>query len=600
MRYKLFSNRKILTFLLGHLLIFTESFASDDHFQVQTKLSTISHEDESALHDFLFDLISTTECGYVLYGNKPICFLGVIPPGVDCIGTVGHHKSVFITSGMKTWEKLQFPKESDNYILHMYNHAENHDEPTDVILINRSAFFNVVNANLILFQYVLGPDVTAEKLLKDLLDPSKDFISVLKNDDVLIGILLGFGTNNALYVSRSEQISGSIFRREKGIILPSLQIDDIKASEPSFGYHSVEEELEDLYARSVLSSRNLSEQSPILYFGCLPETEESKSLIKHYEDTQLKLIQVLESNNFLSAVLSRFFGQQIDDIIPVANKDHLPFREIFANKILSSYQKPFNSEFYPINWPAFVAYLIRVDFDDTISNDEERAFFDLYIDGMRDADKNDDALFDSTFGAKRFYRDLLPQEYIYLRGFKVWAHYKSGNTLYSLNKVIQLLSCNAEYVKIPFSAKVTLYTALNELHQYIFQEQHQKEIRNAEHFFKEKANSFNPPFQANQKYHYVYYQPIVNGNGAIVHQDDTIILRYSTKTQTGITIYESTEAEELDLRRAVYGLRKGSEGLKVGSRGILYIHPNYGFRDRSWLPFVKPFLVVEIEIIAIK
>ena len=57
--------------------------------------------------------------------------------------------------------------------------------------------------------YVYGPQISAKKL-RALESTNEDFFSFMRNDKVLIGILLGFGLENALYVSRAEQIQESI------------------------------------------------------------------------------------------------------------------------------------------------------------------------------------------------------------------------------------------------------------------------------------------------------------------------------------------------------------------------------------------------------
>ena len=54
-----------------------------------------------------------------------------------------------------------------------------------------------------------GPQISAKKL-RALESTNEDFFSFMRNDKVLIGILLGFGLENALYVSRAEQIQESI------------------------------------------------------------------------------------------------------------------------------------------------------------------------------------------------------------------------------------------------------------------------------------------------------------------------------------------------------------------------------------------------------
>ena len=69
----------------------------------------------------------------------------------------------------------------------------------------------IVHENLILFQYVLGPDVTPDGLLEYLIDPSKNILK----DYTLAGIILGFGVQNSLYYRRLELIQKGLWSKEK-------------------------------------------------------------------------------------------------------------------------------------------------------------------------------------------------------------------------------------------------------------------------------------------------------------------------------------------------------------------------------------------------
>lgn len=57
-----------------------------------------------------------------------------------------------------------------------------------------------------LFGYVLGPTLTADGLLHELINSKDEFYKVLKNDNK-DKIFTGYGTQNALLVARNEFIS---------------------------------------------------------------------------------------------------------------------------------------------------------------------------------------------------------------------------------------------------------------------------------------------------------------------------------------------------------------------------------------------------------
>jgi len=97
--------------------------------------------------------------------------------------------SVYLREGAIVWKALNF-KQSD-IIVHVY------DKPDSLAKV-----------------WVLGPNVTAEGLLEQLTNPRETFYSVLKDDKVLIGILLGFGPQNAIHVSRLENLEEMLYSAE--------------------------------------------------------------------------------------------------------------------------------------------------------------------------------------------------------------------------------------------------------------------------------------------------------------------------------------------------------------------------------------------------
>ena len=125
-------------------------------------------------------MLASSEGGYVLYGNKPICFEGVPFGDYDPLGNRHHRMSNLLNCGISTWEKVGLPKTSQKFILHVYKNENLSNGWTRILLINRSAYFQAVNQNIVLFKYLLGPQLTPEALLEQLTNPSADFYSCFK------------------------------------------------------------------------------------------------------------------------------------------------------------------------------------------------------------------------------------------------------------------------------------------------------------------------------------------------------------------------------------------------------------------------------------
>ncbi len=280
--------------------------------------------EKEVLETFLRDLFERSQAGYVLYGSKPICIEGVQPHETNLfmLGEDLHRRSIILKEGYKIWQKL--PNKSQNYFIHFYetqSYGWQH-----VLFINREEFIKVVKENLPLFQYVLGPEVSPEGLFAKLLDHEESFSSVFNNNKVLIGIALGFGTQNALHVSREEEIEASLAKKEKIPFKPSsLKLKenkkkgnvDSKTLEmiPSFGHPSLVEELDHLDEILFVSKDLVENSSPLIpWFGCL-KSKETQQLLKTYIKTQKKVHEILEDEQFLEKILTRCGKKEIPKIL---------------------------------------------------------------------------------------------------------------------------------------------------------------------------------------------------------------------------------------------------------------------------------------------
>lgn len=579
-----------LCLLLGP--IESRSFADNAKvIDVSKVLSNMSKKDEIALTDFIKSILASSECGYVLYGSKPICFMGINTPGNDSLGS-GHYLSVSLSNGIRTWQRLGLPLEGKDYLLHLYEPSSKKGW-VHLLLINRAAFHKVVNENLPLFKYVLGPQTTSETLLEKLTDPKEDFYSVLKQDKVLVGILLGFGVNNALHINRQELIEEALTVEISPTQNGPTSIDSI---DPSFGYSSLFEEYNDIDQKTVLSSKHLEQELPKLYFGCVVGTEETKALISHYEATQRKIIKVLESENFVAEFMSRFYG---------INASNIALHPKIENLMLFDLPRSATSlesdilEFLPIDWSKVAAHSIWNEFVADFLDNSRDLSLPMFIAGMQAADQRSDAPFYVYLGdiIQKPWQDLSSNEIDYFNGFRAWAHFKAGKSVYTLDRIIQNLNVFAENKHAPLMSTSALHNLTNRLHRYIYQKQQEKENLGAEKFFKGINDGFDPRVQCIVKDR-LYYKPMIRGNGEIVQQNGLVKLRYKIKTLSGYTLSNSiNEIEDIDLSRTMYGLRKGLTGLSKGTKGILYIHPEWGVRGNWDLPSIRPFLIIEFEII---
>lgn len=293
----------------------------------------LNKPEATVLEQFFKTLCLDSEGGYVLYNAKPVCINGFYV--IDSFtGAHRRHKfSVDLREGAATWKKLGFKNLCEDIIVHTYDRKDSlTTDCIHILMINKPLFIKTVKENLALFQYVLDVSITPEKLLKKLTDSQESFHSVLKEDKTLIGILLGFGTQNALYGSYSEHLQNKLLSAEnppyknalwecesinelwkKEILINSgkkHQEFPIKTPKSNFSITSIQKEISDNVNMMTISSPKLSENLPVFIFGRLKEDSESELLISKLEKTQNEILDFLHSTNFLESVLKKILPKQ--------------------------------------------------------------------------------------------------------------------------------------------------------------------------------------------------------------------------------------------------------------------------------------------------
>lgn len=288
---------------------------------------TLTPKEASSLEGFFRFVFEETGAAYVLEGVKPLCVLGIssgdeLGAGFDC-----HQMSVVLREGMDVWNnKIDPLQKKTNYMIHSYNNPDaKFAEHQHVLFINKKLFLETVEKNLSLFQYVLGPSVTPEKVLEQITSKDSSFSEALgDHNNVLVGIILGYGTKNAITVSRMEEIDLHFF---SGDALPYLAKNQSLEQEramffmsddqpwlsnkmkPSFGYQSVEKEYEALKALVTLPPEELADSQAPFYFGYCIGDPQSLKLIESLQSAQKNIQSWLKSDSVLEKAFSCFVGE---------------------------------------------------------------------------------------------------------------------------------------------------------------------------------------------------------------------------------------------------------------------------------------------------
>jgi FKBP-type peptidyl-prolyl cis-trans isomerase len=90
----------------------------------------------------------------------------------------------------------------------------------ELAFINISQLKTTIEENLSLFRYVLGPNLSSDDLVQRIAYSDELLCDVLKNDLTLVGIVLGFGVHNSLVGGKMEMVSSHVLIRDTAPFLP--------------------------------------------------------------------------------------------------------------------------------------------------------------------------------------------------------------------------------------------------------------------------------------------------------------------------------------------------------------------------------------------
>ncbi len=293
-------------------------------------------EESAILKKFFQILIEESEVGYVLLGKKPVCIHGFFSKDPFLVNTPIHKQSVALREGARIWKKNN-NKKSDIFI-----HICKKEDPylpgyIHILSVRKSLFEKVVEENLTLFQYVLGPSITPQNLFEKFLEDDQTYYSLLKKDKVLIGSLLGFGIHNSLCGSRIENIQETAeedippFLNSRLVVLNHDQ--EYLPFPPAFNFTSVSQELQLLEDKMKISSPNLMRTNPKFIFGCLKGSREVDECISDLEDTQSQIQSFLRSSDFLEKTLEQLTGQRFKTVF--AQNFRFEFDKDKINKLVA-------------------------------------------------------------------------------------------------------------------------------------------------------------------------------------------------------------------------------------------------------------------------
>jgi hypothetical protein len=194
----------------------------------------IEKEDRVILEPFFTYLLTKESLGYVLLGEKPAVLLGYIDHlswrhpiyslfGLEPYLEKGNQRR---KKAWQTWRKYSSGI-SDRFLI-LEELSSDCPYQNIIFVINRDLFCQVVNENREDFEEILKRKITGEELLEQTKDQPL-FSVLLKKNEALLGMILGFGRNNSWKFSKEKSLKKlGLFPREEDKV-PSIELPVFRA-----------------------------------------------------------------------------------------------------------------------------------------------------------------------------------------------------------------------------------------------------------------------------------------------------------------------------------------------------------------------------------
>ncbi len=155
---------------------------------VEDKLKYVLLDEKICMRKFFDFAIKFDHAAHVLYfENKPVCLTGVVIK--DKHRTF---RDVLHLKGWKAFRKNENLFPHDNFIFNECLSVSGDFKVLDIYIINKPALEKCLHQNMNVFRECLGDEFTSEWFISRLTE-GQPIISLVNDNEILLGILLGFG-----------------------------------------------------------------------------------------------------------------------------------------------------------------------------------------------------------------------------------------------------------------------------------------------------------------------------------------------------------------------------------------------------------------------
>lgn len=311
------------------------------HHDVREAIRDIPPEQRARLEAFFSRLVRNSGAAYTLFGPKPWsveCFPHW-PTTFNTFRLYNPGESLALQLGWETWKQYQHLFSNDTYSIHCVPLGHPLVDCSYIVVINKPATLQVIQRHLSQFQKRVETDATPNELLAKIVSSEEALSKCI--DSELLGILLGYGSQNSQGFDRRHQI-GEYHRSQ---LTPPSFPDDMESLSPNSrfflslyradsvrkqakpsplpGFESLADELNH-YCSGMSADRlggaeqliELCMPPVFVAFGNDPETTE---WLEAYAKTRAKLPDLLGEGSILEAVFSRWLSG-VADVLPITQK----------------------------------------------------------------------------------------------------------------------------------------------------------------------------------------------------------------------------------------------------------------------------------------
>jgi hypothetical protein len=172
---------------------------------VSTILQEIPDKDRQEICSLFSFLVKEDHFAYTLFGDKAVSISGhfTLTPWENTLERI--QSDAIFWKKWQTWEKYKNLFTFKNYLVLNENHPSKNLQVSHIIIINKKAFLKTVYQHLPLFESILGHKIVPEQLLSNIESGKASFRNSISNNEMLWGILLGYGKHNAILYNRRER-----------------------------------------------------------------------------------------------------------------------------------------------------------------------------------------------------------------------------------------------------------------------------------------------------------------------------------------------------------------------------------------------------------